>query len=83
MGMPVTKNVRSTCQEVLWEKGVQACNFIKNRIQHMCFPVNIEKFLRTPPDEGFWNADKKSWVSLLVKEQLRAFVGVIDHYSSL
>ena len=28
--------------------GLQACNFIKNRIQHRCFPVNITKFLRTP-----------------------------------
>ena len=23
-------------------------NFIKKRLQHMCFPVNIAKFLRTP-----------------------------------
>ena len=27
---------------------LQACNFIKKRLQHMCFPVNITKFLRTP-----------------------------------
>ena len=26
----------------------QACNFIKKRLQHSCFPVNIAKFLRTP-----------------------------------
>ena len=26
---------------------LQACKFIKRRLQHMCFPVNIEKFLRT------------------------------------
>ena len=24
------------------------CNFIKKRLQHKCFPVNIAKFLRTP-----------------------------------
>ena len=24
-----------------------ACNFIKKRFQHMCFPVNIAKFLST------------------------------------
>ena len=24
------------------------CNFIKKRLQHRCFPVNIGKFLRTP-----------------------------------
>ena len=27
---------------------LQACNFIKKRLQHRCFPVNIAKFLRTP-----------------------------------
>ena len=26
----------------------KACNFIKKRLQHRCFPVNIAKFLRTP-----------------------------------
>ena len=25
-----------------------ACNFIKKRLQHRCFPVNIAKFLREP-----------------------------------
>ena len=24
-----------------------ACNFIKKRLQHRCFPVNVAKFLRT------------------------------------
>ena len=27
--------------------GLQACNFIKKRLQQRCFPVNIAKFLRT------------------------------------
>ena len=27
---------------------LQACNFIKNRLQYRCFPLNIAKFLRTP-----------------------------------
>ena len=26
----------------------QACNFIKKRLQHSCFPVNIARFLSTP-----------------------------------
>ena len=26
---------------------LKACNFIKKRLQHKCFPVNIVKFLRT------------------------------------
>ena len=28
--------------------GLKACNFIKKRIQHEHFPVNIVKYLRTP-----------------------------------
>ena len=27
---------------------LKACKIIKKGIQHWCFPVNIEKFLRTP-----------------------------------
>ena len=28
--------------------GLQACNFIKKRLWHKCFPVNFAKFLGTP-----------------------------------
>ena len=28
--------------------GLQACNFIKTRLQHRCCPVKFPKFLRTP-----------------------------------
>ena len=28
--------------------GMKAFNFIKKRLQHRCFPLNIEKILRTP-----------------------------------
>ena len=33
-----------------WSEAVvlKACNFIKKRLQHRCFQVNIAKFLRTP-----------------------------------
>ena len=27
---------------------LQACNFLKKRLQNRCFPVNIAKFLRAP-----------------------------------
>ena len=27
---------------------LKACHFIKKRLQHRCFPVNIANFLRTP-----------------------------------
>ena len=41
---------KGTVLESLFNKvaGLQPCNFIKKRLQHMCFPVNIAKFLRTP-----------------------------------
>ena len=28
--------------------GLKACNFIKKRLQHRCFPVKFKKILRTP-----------------------------------
>ena len=31
----------------------KACNFIKKRLQHSCFPVKVTKFLRTPTN-GFY-----------------------------
>ena len=29
-------------------EGLQACNFVKKRLQGRCFPVNIVKFLKIP-----------------------------------
>ena len=31
-----------------WSLFLKTCNFIKKRLQHKCFPVNIAKFSRTP-----------------------------------
>ena len=31
----------------LIKKGLKACNFIKKRLRHRCFPVKFLKFLRT------------------------------------
>ena len=28
--------------------GLKACNSIKKRLQHSCFPVKLAKFLKTP-----------------------------------
>ena len=41
---------RLVCLKLHWFNcfSCQACNFIKKRLQHKCFPVNIAKFLRTP-----------------------------------
>ena len=40
----------NTCVGVFLKQvtGLQVYNFIKKRLQHRCFPVNIAKFLRTP-----------------------------------
>ena len=29
--------------------GLRACNFVKKRLEHRCFPVKFAKFLRTRP----------------------------------
>ena len=41
----------NTCVGVFFfnkNEGLQACNFIKKRLQHRCFLGNVAKFLRTP-----------------------------------
>ena len=35
------------CLFLIKLQGLQSCNFINKKLQHMCFPVNIAKFLRT------------------------------------
>ena len=40
--MPVLKSIFNKVT------GSQACNFIKKRLQHRCFPDKFSKFLRTP-----------------------------------
>ena len=32
--------------DVLYKKSLGACNFVKKRLQHRCFPLNYAKFLR-------------------------------------
>ena len=41
---------KNTCVRVFFNEnpGLQSCNFIKERLQHRCFSVNIAKFLRIP-----------------------------------
>ena len=40
---------KQLCWRLLFNKnaGLQACNFIKKKLQHMYFPKNIVKILRT------------------------------------
>ena len=35
-------------------KQLKACNLIKKRLQHKCFPVNIAKFVRTSILKNIW-----------------------------
>ena len=34
--------------------GLQACNLIRKRLQHRCFPVNTVKFQKTPILKNIW-----------------------------
>ena len=36
--------------------GLQAWSYIKKRLQHMCFPVNVVKFFKTPILKNIWTA---------------------------
>ena len=52
----VKQTLRSSRSQMFFKKSVlgnfawrfQACNFIKKRLQHRCFPMKFAKFLRTP-----------------------------------
>ena len=43
-----TLNFSSIKNAELLKMGLKACNFVKKRLQHRCFPVKFSKFLRTP-----------------------------------
>ena len=46
--LEILQNSReNTCARVTSVIKLQACNFIKKRLRHRCFPMNIAKFLRT------------------------------------
>ena len=40
-------NLKSACKKISLAIVLKACNFIKKRLQHRCFPMNISKLLRT------------------------------------
>ena len=45
---PTTEAAVHRCSSKKMFLSLKACNFIKKRLQHRCFPVNIAKLLRTP-----------------------------------
>ena len=59
--------------------GLEACSFIKKRLQYMCFPVNIAKFLRTP----FWRTSVNSCFWLNSSSALTFFLKVFDTFPKL
>ena len=36
--------------------GLSACNFIKKKLEHRCFPMNFAKFLRTSANDCFYTS---------------------------
>ena len=42
--------LKKICKSLFFNKNadLQACNFIKKKPEHKCFPVNIANYLRTP-----------------------------------
>ena len=56
-------HIESPFNKVTWLKG---CNFIKKRLQHRCFLVNITKFLRTQ-----FLTEHIQWLLILREEKLK------------
>ena len=46
----------SLCSKVA---GLEACDFIKRRLQHRCFPVKLAECLRTPILKNIWEHSHK------------------------
>ena len=42
------KHLRRSPFFIKFHEDLEACNFIKKKLRHRCFPVNIAKFFRTP-----------------------------------
>ena len=57
-------NITQIDHLILFEKAVaSACNFIKKRLQHRCFPVKFAKFLRLP---FLWNTSGSCFYILVI-----------------
>ena len=48
--LPISRSSHRRCsvKKVALKNFLQACNFIKKRLQHRCFPVKFAKYLGTP-----------------------------------
>ena len=45
----ITNRLSLTITVFIKVRQLKACNFIKKRLQHRCFPMKFAKFLRAPP----------------------------------
>ena len=57
----------NTCVGVSFNKltGLKACNFIKKRLQHMCFSVKFAKFLRRILKKNYFDEYRQATASIL------------------
>ena len=53
---------------------LQTCNFIKKRLQHRRFPVNIAKFLRTPLSKNICKRLPLNIITKLVSNYISDFI---------
>ena len=62
---------RSSCSPMFCKIAEKACNFIKWRLQHRRFPVNMAEFLRTVFLEHrwllLWSKGLQSWTCIVFK----------------
>ena len=57
--------------------GLQACNFIKKRLQHKCFPANVAKILRTA-----FSIEQHHWLLLFVLSNNPGSIGATKKCTS-
>ena len=60
--------------DVLYKKSLRACNFVKKRLQHRCFPVNYAKFLRNICERLLLHYEHLSSYSYVFKLKLTEIV---------
>ena len=56
--------------------GLKVCNFIRKKLQHRCFPVNIAKFLRTA-----FSIEDLQWLFLQNQDNVLSLLKIVKfHY---
>ena len=56
--------------------GLKVCNFIRKKLQHRCFPVNIAKFLRTA-----FSIEDLRWLFLQKQDNVLSLLKIVKfHY---